>query len=135
MLLLNLQKKITIPKKIQALTLHYFDFSRINDKEYIRMRYRELSKLHHPDRPEGNSDVMQAVNHEYEIMQGGLNATEFIHQPGRFHLDTLVTVGALALLKWSLEKQKTPAAITDFCLLFLKKQMEYHAHAHRNSAS
>lgn len=113
------------------MTLQYFDLNLIHDKEYIRTRYRELARKHHPDRPSGDAKVMQDINREYDIMLGGFNAQDFLNAPNQLsHIDRLATYGALAILKWSLESAKTPPLVTQFVLLFLEKQMKHAAKQH-----
>ena len=50
-------------------------FKDIKSLNILRMKYRELSKIHHPDHG-GNSENMALINKEYKAMCSKLNAKE-----------------------------------------------------------
>lgn len=54
-------------------------FNNIKSLEELKKEYRKLSFIYHPDRPQGNLQVMQHINVEYEKMVKLLskNETEF----------------------------------------------------------
>lgn len=59
-------------------------FSGVSDPDAIRLRYRELAKKHHPDRPGGSVEAMQAINAEYDLVKDGnysQNHTNYSYGP------------------------------------------------------
>ncbi len=44
-------------------------FSGVNNMRSLRKRYKDLIKIFHPDNAEGDTDVIQKINEEYEVLR------------------------------------------------------------------
>ncbi len=49
---------------------HLFDLPQDADLEQIHSRYRELALSFHPDRNDGDTELMQEINEAYQRLQG-----------------------------------------------------------------
>ena len=44
-------------------------FSGVNNMRSLKKRYKDLIKIFHPDNAEGDTDVIQKINEEYEVLR------------------------------------------------------------------
>ncbi len=44
-------------------------FSGVNNMRSLEKRYKDLIKIFHPDNAEGDTDVIQKINEEYEVLR------------------------------------------------------------------
>jgi hypothetical protein len=46
----------------------FFNFDNVPTVEQIKKRYKELAKIHHPDKQSGSEDKMKLLNMHYEVL-------------------------------------------------------------------
>ena len=51
-----------------SISLRYFNFTENPTKSELKQKYKQLAKIHHPDKESGSEQSMKELNHHYDAL-------------------------------------------------------------------